>query len=146
MTESRRNGFKQGILYIDNNEDSRRVITDLLGSAGYAVACARAVEEGLLLASLGWFDLIILEATYEDRSGLSLCKDIREFDSVTPILFFSNPVGEDHVREAHVAGSQYCLSKPLGINFLKQVVASLLSNGNAPTSINHRQLIISSSA
>ena len=77
------------ILFVDDHEDTRYLITYLLGSWGYEVAAAQSVEEGLGLARTGAFDLYLLDSRFGDGSGTELCEGIREFDKETPIVFYS---------------------------------------------------------
>ena len=77
------------ILFADDHEDTRYLITHLLGAWGYEVAVAETVEKGLALARAGGFDLYLLDSRFADGSGTELCEGIREFDKTTPIVFYS---------------------------------------------------------
>ena len=77
------------ILFVDDHEDTRFLITYLLGVAGYEVVAAQSVEEGLACARGGGFDLYLLDSRFADGSGAELCEGIREFDKATPIVFYS---------------------------------------------------------
>ena len=77
------------ILFVDDHEDTRYLITHLLGAQGYEVEAAESVEEGLQLARAGGFDLYLLDSRFADGSGTELCEGIREFDKETPIVFYS---------------------------------------------------------
>ncbi len=77
------------ILFVDDHEDTRFLISYLLGAWGYEVVAARSVEEGLALARRGGFDLYLLDSRFADGSGTELCEGIREFDRETPIVFYS---------------------------------------------------------
>jgi two-component system, OmpR family, phosphate regulon response regulator PhoB len=77
------------ILFVDDHEDTRFLISYLLGGWGYEVVAAQSVEEGLGLARGGGFDLYLLDSRFADGSGAELCEGIREFDKETPIVFYS---------------------------------------------------------
>ena len=77
------------ILFVDDHEDTRFLISYLLGAWGYEVVAAQTVEEGLQLARSGGFDLYLLDSRFADGSGTELCEGIREFDKETPIVFYS---------------------------------------------------------
>ena len=77
------------ILFVDDHEDTRYLITHLLGVQGYEVEAAQTVEEGLQLARAGGFDLYLLDSRFADGSGAELCEGIRGFDKTTPIVFYS---------------------------------------------------------
>ena len=77
------------ILFVDDHEDTRFLISYLLGEWGYEVTLAQSVEDGLELARRGGFDLYLLDSRFGDGSGTELCEGIREFDKRTPIVFYS---------------------------------------------------------
>ena len=77
------------ILFVDDHEDTRFLISYLLGAWGYGVEAAASIEEGLTLARSGDFDLYLLDSRFADGSGTELCEGIREFDKETPIVFYS---------------------------------------------------------
>jgi CheY-like chemotaxis protein len=77
------------ILFVDDHEDTRFLITYLLDAWGYEVLAAKSIEEGLALARGGGFDLYLLDSRFADGSGTELCEGIREFDKETPIVFYS---------------------------------------------------------
>lgn len=77
------------ILYVDDHEDTRYLITYLLAAWGYEAEVAQSVEEGLALARSGGFNLYLLDSRFADGSGTELCEGIREFDKTTPIVFYS---------------------------------------------------------
>jgi CheY-like chemotaxis protein len=77
------------ILFVDDHEDTRFLISYLLEAWGYEVVAAQTIEEGLALARGGGFDLYLLDSRFADGSGTELCEGIREFDKETPIVFYS---------------------------------------------------------
>ena len=77
------------ILFVDDHEDTRFLISYLLEAWGYEVVAVPSVEEGLALARGGGFDLYLLDSRFADGSGTELCEGIREFDKETPIVFYS---------------------------------------------------------
>ena len=81
--------MKPRILFVEDHDDTRSMIRLLLGNKGYRVETAESMNEGLELAQNEAFDLFLLDYQLEDGNGKELCKQIREFDTGTPILFFS---------------------------------------------------------
>lgn len=99
------------ILFVEDHDDTRTMIRRLLGKLGYQVETAESLGGGLELARQGAFDLFLLDYRLEDGNGKELCQKIREFDSATPILFFSasHPkIQEDAVE----CGAQGFVLKP----------------------------------
>jgi DNA-binding response OmpR family regulator len=112
------------ILCVEDDVDSRQMITALLGQAGYDVAAVGSVTEGLELAKQGDFALIILDVLYGEGSGIELCRQIRAFDARTPIVFYSGAAYEDDIRTGKEAGAQGYIVKP-EIDALKRIIQLL---------------------
>ena len=113
------------ILFVDDHEDTRFLISYLLGSWGYGVVAADSVEEGLALARGGGFDLYLLDSRFADGSGTELCESIREFDKDTPIVFYSG----DHpsrLKKALDCDAQGFVLKP-GLDALPRELERALS-------------------
>jgi DNA-binding response OmpR family regulator len=116
---------RKRILLVEDYEDSRDLATHILTE--YTITCARNFNEGLRLARQGSFDLYLLDNWLPDKSGVELCRAIREFDPHTPILFYSAAAYARDKEEAIRAGAQDYLAKPIHPDELKQAVVRLIS-------------------
>jgi DNA-binding response OmpR family regulator len=116
------------ILYVEDHPDTREAISLLLDELGYEIRTCCTAGEGLELARTRHFDLFILDNWLPDMSGIELCREIRRFDPITPVLFFTALV---HLgREALSAGAQVYLIKPANRQDLARTVAHLLGCSN----------------
>jgi DNA-binding response OmpR family regulator len=113
------------ILLVEDYEDARELAA--LTLTEYTLITARDFSEGLRLARRGYFDLYILDNWLPDRSGVELCRAIREFDPHTPILFYSAAAYERDIEGALRAGAQDYLVKPIVSDELRQAVSRLIS-------------------
>lgn len=86
--------MKTRILYIDGHEDTRLVIIAWLGSLGYDVTATHSVSDGIRLALTGGFNLYLLDSRLADGEGKELCERLREFDPLTPIVFYAGDTRE----------------------------------------------------
>jgi DNA-binding response OmpR family regulator len=77
---------KSRILYIEDHDDTRELVSLVLCQSGYDVITGSTIEAAVQLAGARTFDLYLLASWLPDGSGLDLCKRIREFDPDTPIL------------------------------------------------------------
>ena len=116
---------RKRILLVEDYEDSRDLATHIL--TDYTITCARNFNEGLRQARQGGFDLYLLDNWLPDKSGVELCRAIREFDPHTPILFYSAAAYQRDIEEAIRAGAQDYLAKPIHPDELKQAVVRLIS-------------------
>ena len=112
------------ILLVEDEEDVRELASFTL--AEYTLICARDFDEGLRLAQQRDFDLYILDSWLPNKSGVELCRAIREFDTHTPILFYSAAAYERDIQEALREGAQAYLTKPASTNEFRQAVAQLI--------------------
>jgi DNA-binding response OmpR family regulator len=119
--------LKHRILYIEDHEDTRELVTLVLSQKDFDVMSDRTIENGIRLAAENDFDLYLLDSWLPDGSGLDLCKKIREFDSLTPILFYSAAAYESDKDQAMQCGAQGYLIKPSHTSDLCDMVASLIS-------------------
>jgi two-component system sensor histidine kinase ChiS len=125
MSNFDREGARARILLVDDEEDARELATLTLSE--YTLICARDFDEGLRIARLRYFDLYILDSWLPDKSGVELCRAIREFDPHTPILFYSAAAYAKDIQEGLCAGAQAYLSKPINSDELRQTVSQLIS-------------------
>jgi DNA-binding response OmpR family regulator len=81
--------MNESILLVEDEEALRMTLSDRLRSEGYTVDFAADGNEGLSKATGLPFDLIILDIMLPHRSGLDVCRDIREAGLATPILLLT---------------------------------------------------------
>jgi DNA-binding response OmpR family regulator len=113
------------ILLVEDEEDAKDLCALTLPE--YELTCSRDFDEGLRLARQRDFDLYILDSWLPGKSGVELCRAIREFDPDTPILFYSAAASERDIQEALREGAQAYLTKPAFAHEVRQAVALLIS-------------------
>ena len=116
------------VLYIEDHEDTRELVTLVLEQRSYEVVTGATIETGLVLARSQHFDLYLLDSWLPDGSGLDLCRRIREFDKATPILFYSAAAYEIDKDLALRSGAQAYLIKPSQPSELCNLVVSLIES------------------
>jgi len=119
------NRDRKRILLVEDHIDNWGLVE--INLAEYMVICARDFKEGMRLARQRYFDLYILDNWLPDRSGVELCRLIREFDPHTPILFYSAAGYARDTLEAMRAGAQGYIVKPVSFCELRHAVTQLIS-------------------
>lgn len=114
------------ILYIEDHDDTRELITLVLQQKNFRVTSETTIARGIQLAGQKTYDLYLLDSWLPDGSGLDLCKKIREFDPLTPILFYSAAAYEVDRDMALRSGAQAYLVKPSLISELCDLVSRLI--------------------
>lgn len=100
------------VLCVDDDEDSRVMLTTLLK---LALIDAKAVGTGVQALSLVQaepFDLYMLDSRLPDVDGFELCRRLRAIDPRTPILFFSGAAFETDRKKGIEAGANAYVVKP----------------------------------
>ena len=115
------------ILFVDDHEDTHAMLATLLGRSGHDVVGVDNPLSALVFARNQAFDLFILDRLFTGGTGIDLCRRIREFDSFTPIVFFSGDGREAARCESINAGAQAYVTKP-DIDGLLSTVNSLLKS------------------
>lgn len=114
------------VLYIEDHEDTRELVTLLLTQRSYEVVTGATIENGIALANAQKFDLYLLDSWLPDGSGLELCRKIRQFDKTTPILFYSAAAYASDHDMALQSGAQAYLIKPSQPSDLCKLVSELI--------------------
>lgn len=126
------------VLYIEDHEDTRELVTLLLNQRSYEVVTGTTIESGIALALAQKFDLYLLDSWLPDGSGLDLCQRIREFDKTTPILFYSAAAYASDHEKALRSGAQAYLIKPSQPAELCRMVTELIEESQQ--AVVHRSL------
>jgi DNA-binding response OmpR family regulator len=119
--------YKYRILCVDDDADTCEMLSYFLEEAGYEVTVTASVVDGLKLAAKEKFDLYLLDLRLSDGSGIELCKQIRAFDSRTPVVVCSGDVRESVQNQVLQVGVQHFLKKPVGLDNLHKTVARLIN-------------------
>jgi DNA-binding response OmpR family regulator len=117
------------ILYTETHRDTRDYVACLLSLADYEVVTTESALSALQLARQEHFDLYLLDTRLPDVSGFELCERIREFDSRTPVLFYSAAAFEKDKERALLSGAQAYLTKPdAAFELRHKIIALILSS------------------
>ncbi len=119
---------KSRILCTEDDADTRELIILTLRFAGYEVKATDSAEEAIDLLTKERFELCLLDNWLSGTSGVDLCKQIRQFDAMTPILFYSGAGLNTDKERALNAGAQGYLVKPVDANDLIGEVSRLINN------------------
>lgn len=77
------------ILFVEDEPGLVMTLTDRLRNEGYAVETAYDGESGLARASNERFDAIILDVMLPRKSGLDVCRDLRQRGVTTPLIMLT---------------------------------------------------------
>ena len=103
---------KRRILCTEDNADTLELLRTLLELEGFEVIGADNSVKAISLAKTKKFDLYLLDSWLPDVAGEVLCQRLREFDSTTPVLFYSGAATDTDKARAMATGAQGYIVKP----------------------------------
>ena len=100
------------VLVIEDDAEAAAYVVKGLTESGHVVDRAHDGEDGLTLARLSDYDVLVVDRMLPKRDGLALVAQLRAEGNVTPVLFLS-ALGavDDRVRGLRAGGDDY-LVKP----------------------------------
>jgi two-component system cell cycle response regulator DivK len=102
------------ILVVEDHEDNRRILRDLLTSAGYEMVEAVTGEEGVAMAEMHRPDLILMDIQLPELNGYEATRRIKADPALRPIPIIavtSYALSGDDVM-AYKAGCAAYITKP----------------------------------
>src|SRR5213593_1069184 len=117
----------QRILVVDDDAVVRRMLSDTLGRAGYAVAPASCTTEALRVAADQEPALAIVDLVLPDGDGIELLGRLRAASPTLPALVVSAYVEPRSIVEAMRRGAHDYLSKPLDPDVVLSACRSALA-------------------
>ena len=121
------------ILCVDDDDDTRLLLKQLLGIADLEAIAVQDTEAALLLIEKERFSLYIIDGQLPGISGLGLCEEIRQRDRKTPIIIFSGHAFAADRAAGMLAGANVYIVKP-DISKIVPTVQRLLEEARAANS------------
>jgi DNA-binding NtrC family response regulator len=116
------------VLVVDDEEQVRTFLAELLGSSGYQVRCASNGAQALEMLAGGSFDAVLLDVMMPEMSGLEVLRRYRSTGGSAPVIVLSALAGaEDAMRAMKLGASDY-LSKPFGNDELEDALSRALGS------------------
>ncbi len=114
------------VLVVDDDEESRRLLCEVLQANGYVVD---AVEDGLaaweVLNRDGDYRIVIADLRMPKETGLELVRKLRKHDSKRDIILMSSFISRAEGELAKELGAHALLEKPFRLSDLLDRVAEL---------------------
>ncbi len=120
------------ILVVEDEKDLAVALARGLRQQGYAADVAYDGEEGLVLAEVNDYDLIILDLNLPKVDGMEVCRRIRSSGSPTGILMLTARSGLDDRVCGLEQGADDYLVKPFHFRELLARVRAILRRESAP--------------
>ena len=117
------------ILVIDDHEDNRKILNDLLASAGYEIVEAVTGREGVAMARLHHPDLILMDIQLPEMDGYEATRLIRADSNMEliPIIAVTSYALSGDEAKALAAGCDGYIAKPFSPRQLLSEIRGFLS-------------------
>jgi len=116
------------ILIVEDQDDLRGVLRDLLSGSGYAVVEAADGQDGLTKAKSEPPDLILMDIQMPVLDGYEATRQIKAVPSLarTPIIAVSSFAMKGDEEKARAAGCDHYVTKPYSPLQLLRTIRSIL--------------------
>ncbi len=105
--------FEGTILLAEDTPELQLLIQKILQAMGLTVATANNGAEALEQSRAGNFDLILMDMQMPEMDGIEATRQIRTFDTSTPIVALTANVLQKHRDAFDQVGGNHFLSKPI---------------------------------
>jgi two-component system cell cycle response regulator DivK len=118
----------QRILVVDDNEDNRQILKDLLAAAGYEVIEAETGDAAVRLAGEQVPDLILMDIQLPGLNGLEATRRIKADPRLTqiPVIAVTSFALTGDDAKARAAGCDHYVSKPFSPRAMLAIVREYL--------------------
>ncbi len=110
------------ILVVDDDNNLRETLADLLEIEGYKVYQAGTAAECLDICSNEFFNVILMDYNLPDEKGLDLIREIRTFNQDTQIIMITAFASLNAIMEAMQESVYDFLIKPVDFDYLKRTI------------------------
>ena len=114
------------ILIIEDDDRNRKLFEQMLSLIGHHVVGVHAGKEGLKLMKQSSFDIVITDLSMPGLSGWEVAKKAKEEDPQIRVILLSGWGVQQESKQVKESGIDIVLSKPCGVNDLRQAVQEAL--------------------
>lgn len=117
------------ILYVDDEEDARKVFFDVLKYKGYEVDTAKDGYEAIEKVKKESYNIILTDIKMPGLSGIDIFKEIRKINPDLPVLMITGYPRMETAVELMKLGAFTYISKPINLDALYREIEVALEKG-----------------
>ena len=110
------------IMVVDNEDDQRNLMQQLLIRMGYQVSAAESSDAALALISKKKFDLVLTDLIMTGMDGAELCERIKRLRTGAKVFAFSGYMELYEPDRLDRAGFDGCIEKPIDVTRLREMI------------------------
>jgi len=119
------------LLVIDDDARLRDLLSEYLGSRGFAVDTAADGEAGLAALRSGAIDLVVLDVMMPGKDGFEVCRELRTFSRVPVIMLTARGDEMDRIVGLEIGADDY-MPKPFNPRELLARIQAVLRRAEVP--------------
>jgi PAS domain S-box-containing protein len=121
-----RTGKHYRLLLVEDDDDTRDALAQLLKGRGYAVTATGTVSEAIEAGTTEKFDLLLCDLGLPDGNGSDVIRYLKK-KSALPAIAFTGFGQEEDVASALAAGFDSHITKPIKIQVLHETILKTLA-------------------
>ncbi len=121
------------ILVVDDEQDSLKLIKQVLMREGFVVHCVTSGKEAISKIMERTISLIITDLNMPEMNGFELSRKTMEIAPQIPIIMITGSDSPEISRQATDIGISQVLPKPFQIKIMLNVVRRVMENMIIPT-------------
>ncbi len=121
------------ILVVEDDKNTRKLLSVVIGGNGYNVLEAKNGEEALYVLEHNHVDLMVLDVMMPKMDGFTLTQTLRENGSQLPILILSAKQNVMDIKRGFLVGIDDYLTKPFDFDVLLLRIKALLRRSKIVT-------------
>ncbi|KAI9316990.1 hypothetical protein BX666DRAFT_1940913 [Dichotomocladium elegans] len=125
------------VLLVDDDLIFRRISTRLLQVAGCTIDVATDGLEAITKLGSGSYDIVLMDIMMPKLDGISATRNIRQYDTWTPIISMTSNTTERDVQEYILSGMTDVLPKPLDSRTLRKLLERYCAHLKAVRRVLH---------
>jgi CheY-like chemotaxis protein len=121
------------ILIVEDNELNRRVVSQMLATAGVQSDEADDGDAGLILLDERDYDVVLMDLRMPGMDGLSAIRAIRARNDAkwdVPVIVLTADTGPDIRAQCLLAGADEMIMKPVHMNSLFDAIVAVTTKRN----------------
>jgi CheY-like chemotaxis protein len=110
---------------VEDDDDNRELMAEVLDSAGYAVTTAASGDEGLVAMERGGIDVVVTDIGMPGIGGLELARASKKIAPAVPVVVVTGWAERDDIAQAQGREVDAVLLKPVDPETLVDSVRSV---------------------
>jgi DNA-binding NtrC family response regulator len=128
MTRNNGSEKERKILIVEDDEKVLNFLARLLSTKGYSTVKADRGSQAIHLASIARPDMVILDLSLPDCSGIEVLGQLKAMDEAIQVVILTGYGSQKAVRDAMELGAFDFLTKPFEVGELYAVIQRAISS------------------